>query len=685
MPTIIEAARAMLGVCDGAVTRDQVGFNGADSPFVASLFQRRWLSEKQLAALHRLLGKYRGQLSSYGFDYTALEIPPAGPQTSATEGDGIHETKETAPVEADVLPVVRVEASARAVPTAAATVVQPWPVTDPLASFPPQFTPRPQQREAIAKIQEAFVAGKRVVVLEMPTGGGKSLICQAFARAIREAGKKTHFLTIQKSLQGQYSRDFPAPEIEVLKGRANYPCSLNPTRNCGAAKCTDMKKGILSECIVGGADPETRRKAVTLQLRPEDHLCPYWKQLQTCSDSSITLFNFSSFLFQQRIGRFGKRDLMIIDEGHQIETQLMGYVSLELTEWTLGIIGLRIDRDITSKVTLIEWLREKEVFEKITKLLDKAGKSEDDDMGDATEIALDRAETEALRDLQGKLENFLRYLDMTEWIIETVEYKNRRNETQRKISARPLFAKDFANDLLFCKADRVLVMSATILDIDVWARNLGLKREEIAHVQTPCDFPVENRPVFLTYAGNCSRKEIDQTRPKLVRAVQSILKQHEGQRGLIHTHSFDLSNLMRDQVRSPRFLFQENFDGNKEVMLAEHARRPDSVIVAPAMAEGLDLHDDLGRFQIILKMPWPSLGDKVIKERAARDERFYGWLCALKFTQSLGRTTRSKTDWSYTYVLDSGLEGFLSRNRSLIPQWAVDAFQRYGPKEIRRA
>ena len=107
MSTIIEAARALMGVCDGAVTRDQVGFNGADSPFVASLFQRRWLSEKQLAALHRLLGKYRGQLSTYGFDYTALEIPPAGPRTSATGGEGTHETKETAPVEADALPVVQ--------------------------------------------------------------------------------------------------------------------------------------------------------------------------------------------------------------------------------------------------------------------------------------------------------------------------------------------------------------------------------------------------------------------------------------------------------------------------------------------------------------------------------------------------------------------------------------------------
>ena len=151
--------------------------------------------------------------------------------------------------------------------------------------------------------------------------------------------------------------------------------------------------------------------------------------------------------------------------------------------------------------------------------------------------------------------------------------------------------------------------------------------------------------------------------------------------GCIATSNFVSSP--RHGVRSERFLYQQDFK-TKDKMLAEHARRPDSVIVAPAMAEGLDLKGNLGRFQIVLKVPWPSLGDKVVKERTARDDKWFGWSAAIKFTQSLGRVVRSKTDYGYTYVLDSGFDFFMHKHGRMIPQWAKEAFSKYGPKEIRR-
>jgi len=57
----------------------------------------------------------------------------------------------------------------------------------------------------------------------------------------------------------------------------------------------------------------------------------------------------------------------------------------------------------------------------------------------------------------------------------------------------------------------------------------------------------------------------------------------------------------------------------------------------------------------------------------------------LDLLQSFGRTTRSKTDWSFTYVLDAGFENLLFRNASMIPDWVKASFKRDLPKEIRRA
>lgn len=583
-----------------------------------------------------------------------------------------------------------------------AKLTGPWKhsFADVLKFFPKEFQPRDQQKTAIDQISRAFAAGKKFAVLEMPTGGGKSFICYSFADLLRDQGG-THFLTIQKTLQDQYQRDFPAPKIETLKGRANYACT-HPGANEGAdaahGVCTSRKKGILIDCVddkkAGWLDYDEDgnpkgilRAAGQLELPACAHRCPYWEQLQKCSDSGVTLFNFSSFLFQTRIGRFGKRALMIIDEGHNVEAELMKFVTLELSEWALNIVGVKITKTITSKDQFVEWLRETDLLRLVQDAAKAAQDSEENDPD-----GFGKEEAEALRELEMKIENFMAYLEKTQWVLETQAYQDKQGDDRRKIVARPLFAKDFAEDLLFRHADRVLFMSATILDAQVWASNLGIKPEQLEHVQSPCDFPVENRPIHLEYAGNLGFKYFtpeqnpkDPTKPKFINKIKQIMARHHGQRGIIHCHSFELSKILKYDVADPRFLFQDDFKGDKAKMLEAHAKRADSVLVAPAMHEGFDLKDDLSRFQVVAKVPWPSMMDKVIKERMNLDNRWYAWLTALKIVQSIGRSVRSKNDWAYTYIIDQGFDGFLSRNSSMIPRYIKDAFQKYAPKEVRRA
>jgi Rad3-related DNA helicase len=102
------------------------------------------------------------------------------------------------------------------------------------------------------------------------------------------------------------------------------------------------------------------------------------------------------------------------------------------------------------------------------------------------------------------------------------------------------------------------------------------------------------------------------------------------------------------------------------------------------LKEGVDLRGELGRFQILLKMPWASLGDKVVKERMERDPQWYAYKCILDVLQSLGRIVRSREDWGFSYLLDSGFESVLARNGHMIPGWVKAAFRRELPKEIRR-
>ena len=178
-----------------------------------------------------------------------------------------------------------------------------------IQKFPSNMTPRPAQEETFRRLNKAFLKGKRFGLVEMSTGGGKSHVAKTAADVVAEEGG-AFMITAQKALQDQYQHDFPSPQMELLKGRANYACThpeASPNMDAGHAVCHQRKKGILIDCIDDQAagwtnysDGEPKgilNAAVNLTLPTCAHLCPYWEQLQKCNDHHLSLFNFSSFLF----------------------------------------------------------------------------------------------------------------------------------------------------------------------------------------------------------------------------------------------------------------------------------------------------------------------------------------------------------------------------------------------------
>lgn len=72
MVTYREALNKLLSVCDGAQSKDDRGFNGADSPIARSFAGYPVWSEKQQNYVINMLRKYTMQLFDYGIDYYAL-------------------------------------------------------------------------------------------------------------------------------------------------------------------------------------------------------------------------------------------------------------------------------------------------------------------------------------------------------------------------------------------------------------------------------------------------------------------------------------------------------------------------------------------------------------------------------------------------------------------------------------
>jgi Rad3-related DNA helicase len=210
-------------------------------------------------------------------------------------------------------------------------------------------------------------------------------------------------------------------------------------------------------------------------------------------------------------------------------------------------------------------------------------------------------------------------------------------------------------------------MSATIVDKDIFCESLGLKSEEVAYLSIASPFPVENRPIHFLSVGSMSKNCIDGTLPKMAEVVKMLLEKHSKEKGIIHCTNYKVAKFIQENVASSRLMIHDS--NNREEVLKKHVQSEEpTVLLSPSMMEGVDLYDDLSRFQIICKVPFPYLGDLVIKKRMEKNKFWYPYMTAKSIIQSLGRSIRNESDFAISYILDSDWERFYKFNRNMFPK-----------------
>ena len=66
-----------------------------------------------------------------------------------------------------------------------------------------------------------------------------------------------------------------------------------------------------------------------------------------------------------------------------------------------------------------------------------------------------------------------------------------------------------------------------------------------------------------------------------------------------------------------------NGSREKNTMVAIHKMSDDTILVGPTLNTGVDLPGDECRFIIILKVPYPSMADKFVKEKIKLFWKFF--------------------------------------------------------------
>ena len=528
-----------------------------------------------------------------------------------------------------------------------------------LKNFPSGMTPRPQQRTILKKIAQGLDQGYHYLLLDAGTGIGKSAIAVTLANYFSSA----YLVTITKQLQDQYHNDF---KFQVLKGRNNFDCIegmvfKDTTCDNGLCQTADLlcdhgisRKGELI-CF-------NNMWGQPWYFNSEDP-CHYWLQKGKSVQSPITLMNYSSFFPEMNyMEHFGERVLAVFDEVHNMENQVMDQLSLELSNK-----NLKKDFD-----EYLERLIEIDELHSIP-YISKEDFTEDVDFWKEHIVKFNDAYKSILkipdvplkkRKSVHRVINRLSLVESeledhpTEWVIEA-------NRKVRTVTFKPVEVSRFVQRYLLSHTDYCLLMSATILSKDHFCKWHGINPEDALYIQVKSPFKIENRPIYLKTAGRMSNKFIEETKPRSIPAIKRILEKHQSEKGLIHTHSHKLATYISQQLQDPRIIIYSP-DGKsrrgpkREQVIREFVKSEEPlVLVAPSVDEGVDFPNDLCRFQVIYKIPFPYLGDKQIMTRMKRDGYWYAYKTVASLVQAYGRGMRNEADYCNTYILDQDIYGVL--------------------------
>jgi len=523
----------------------------------------------------------------------------------------------------------------------------------------PYDQPREQQ---VAAIEEGLKClsrdDKRFFVLEAGTGVGKSAIGLTLASLLgsrlnphEEFLPGSYTLTTQKILQQQYVSDFERRPHHMLdlKSSSNYTCGFHSNMSCGESlrtlRAADKSGAFFRHCT---------------------GKCVYKKAKQDFIAGKHGVTNFAYFMAETSFaGKLVPRDVLIIDEAHNVESELSKFIEVSISEFFVRKVLKKPMPNVRTQKQAHNWIRNVYLPELISYLLTMESKISQllggyHKLDQFEKLA---RQVEIVDKHMAKVKRFVQVYSEDNWVFNDVAPNGLAS---RKLEFKPIDVSPFAEDFLFRFGRKVILMSATILNGSAFCESLGIPKEDVTFVTIPSPFPVENRPIYYFPVGKMSAREIDLTLPKLTEAVKSILNQHKNEKGIIHCHTFKIANHLKRTIRSKRLLVHDS--SNRDQVLHKHINGPNpTVILSPSMTEGVDLKDDAGRFQIICKVPYPYLGDKLVKKRMYKWKWWYPLQTTKKIVQSVGRSIRNDEDFAVTYILDQDWDRFYSKNSSLFP------------------
>ena len=530
------------------------------------------------------------------------------------------------------------------------------------------------------KIEDNLKSGYKKIILCAPTGVGKSLV----GATVSKYFDSSFTVTASKHLQDQYIKDIQF--LKPVKGKQNFPClklmdSEKVDNNRRAMRWgLTCDKGVCQESISkNGKEVIDVCKFKPTIKQVEEHTedaqsCHYYLQKYVALTSKHSLWNYHAFFTIMKFNKklfedYLDRKVTIFDEAHKIEDQIIQFVGFDIFAGQVDECNLSSEKyDFTDLDSVIK-LTDDMAYSYAKKIKDikestAFQKEPDYELISGLERRYDRT-AQAKIDIISDKDNFVVNDPVKDF-----------NGNFRTISVKPIDVSKFAST--FFETEYQIFMSATI-DKSSFCENIGLEKDDVAFVDTEkSPFPIENRTIDLLNIRRLSYGSTDEDEIEVIKTIDRILDDHSNERGLILTSSIPrcqkiLRYLSPKNTRRVRICHSRNNDGkSQDDVISEHASDPTGVLLSSSLWEGVDLKDNLSRFQIIAKVPYPNYTEKRTRAKMNKFPLWYTSQTLTKILQGFGRSIRSDDDWAKTYVLDTAVNNVLFKGQQMIPKAYYD-------------
>lgn len=272
----------------------------------------------------------------------------------------------------------------------------------------------------------------------------------------------------------------------------------------------------------------------------------------------------------------------------------------------------------------------------------------------------------------------------SDYMLKDVNIYERGGETKISVSFKCTKEDYITYRFLLSNAPYKVMLSATIGSLDAYKERMGFKYEtksnwdhENAIVDEPCveiipsTFDFSESPIFFLNKFKMSYKEKDASFAKLKPVIYSICEtRFANAKGMIQTGSYEfakrLFNDAPETIKNRMLLYNGSIE--KMTMTRLHKMSKNTILVGPTLNTGVDLPGDDCRFVIILKVPYPSLADKLVNARIKLYPLWYNAHTSNEIIQGIGRGVRYNGDWCVTYIFDACFQYLYYSTKAQYPQ-----------------